>query len=261
MSKKSILTAKKADRHELYQRSVQTADLEVAFINKTFNKHRRRKALHLREDFCGTALLSCSWAASDAQRTATGVDIDPQVLAWGQEHNRIPLAQAAERVTLLQQDVRLPTAEPFDIINALNFSYWIFKTRAELREYFTCVKQSLAADGVFILDLYGGWEAHQAVRTKRSLKGGCRYVWDQGEVDPITHAVTNHIHFEFKDGSRLKKAFTYEWRFWSLLEVRELLQEAGFADVIIYWQDDGKYQTRKTSENQPLWLVYLVALV
>ena len=261
MSKKSVLSSRKADRHDLYQRSVQAADVEVAFIEKAFKKYRKRKPYSMREDFCGTALLSCTWAASHKQRRATGVDIDPAVLDWATQHNLVPLADAGERVTLLQQDVRFPLKEKFDLINAFNFSYWIFKDRSTLRDYFASVKRSLVEDGVFMLDLYGGWEAHQAVRTKRSIGRGCKYVWDQGEVDPITHDVVNHIHFEFKDGSRLKKAFNYEWRLWSLAQIRELLHEAGFAEVIVYWQDEGVYVIRKTSENQPLWLVYLVALV
>ena len=41
--------------------------------------------------------------------------------------------------------------------------------------------------------------------------------------NPITHATTCHIHFKFPDGSKLKKAFTYEWRLWTAPEIRELL--------------------------------------
>lgn len=259
MAKKK-LSADKADRHDLYQRSVQAPDVEIAFIDRVFRKCRQRKAYTLREDFCGTALLSCTWAASHRERLATGVDIDAGVLNWGVQNNLTPLGEAAKRVTLLQQDVRRTTRKKFDLINAFNFSYWVFKERAELRKYFSSVRRSLVKDGIFMLDLYGGWEAHQAVCTKRAIGGGCKYVWDQGEVDPITHNVVNRIHFEFRDGSHLTNAFTYHWRLWSLAEIRELLQESGFADVIVYWQDEGRYRIRRTSENQPLWLVYLVAL-
>lgn len=258
---RKILSAKKADRHDLYQRSVQATDVEVAFIDKVFRKYRQRKPFTMREDFCGTALLSCTWAASHKQRRAVGVDIDPEVLAWGEKNNLASIGEASERVTLLQQDVRRPTREKFDLVNAFNFSYWVFKDRATLRDYFSCVKRSLVKDGAFMLDLYGGWEAQQEKRTKRSIGGGCKYVWDQGEVDPITHDVVNRIHFEFKGGARLRNAFVYEWRLWSLAEIRELLEEAGFSKVIVYWQDEGRYVIRETSENQPLWLVYLVALV
>lgn len=259
-SRPSRFTARTADRHELYQLSVQAADAEVEFIDKVFKQQRKRKPYTMREDFCGTALLTAAWVASHKNRTATGVDIDPEVLAWGIEHNLAPLAEPGERVVLLEQDVRVASTTKFDSVNAFNFSYWVFKSAPELREYFAAVRQSLVADGVFMLDLYGGWEAHQPMRSKRPIRGGFNYVWEQAAVDPITHAIVNHIHFEFKDGSRMKKAFTYEWRFWSLLEVKELLLEAGFSQVVVYWQVDGKYKIRESCENQPLWLVYLVAL-
>lgn len=258
--KKSSLTAATADRHDLYQRSVQAAEVEVEFVDTAFRKHRKRKPYSMREDFCGTALLSGAWVASHKKRTATGVDIDAAVLAWGTEHNLAPLNEPGNRLTLLEQDVRVASDIKFDAINAFNFSYWVFKTRDELRSYFQSVSESLESDGVFFVDLYGGWEAHHALRTKRNIKNGVKYVWDQGEPNPITHDVVNHIHFEFKDGSRLKNAFSYEWRFWSLAEVKELLLEAGFSGVKIYWQIDGEYKLLDTCENQPLWLAYLVAL-
>ena len=49
--------------------------------------------------------------------------------------------------------------------------------------------------------------------------------------------MVNHIHFEFTNGSRLKRAFTYEWRLWTLPEIRELLGEAGFSRSTVYWED------------------------
>ena len=99
----------------------------------------------------------------------------------------------------------------------------------------------------------------------RKVKAGFTYVWDQDSFDPITHDVVNHIHFEFKDGTRLEKAFTYEWRFWTLPEIKELLLEAGFSDVTVYWDqaevgEDEDYRPSSRAENQPGWLAYLVAL-
>src|SRR5690606_41903974 len=72
----------------------------------------------------------------------------------------------SERVTLLQQDVRSPSPGKFDVINALNFSYWIFRTRDEMRRYFTSVRKSLKADGAFFLDAYGGWESQDRKSTR-----------------------------------------------------------------------------------------------
>jgi SAM-dependent methyltransferase len=259
------LTAKNADKHLLYQQSVQDPASEVKFVARVFKKLRGRRAESLREDFCGTALFCAEWIKSGKQtpRTATGVDIDADVLAWGRQHNLEPLGPRARRVRLLQQDVRDPCPEKYDIVAAFNFSYWIFETRDELRRYFETVLRSLEPDGIFFLDAYGGWEAHQPMEESRACKG-FTYVWDQDEIDPITGHVTNYIHFKFKDGSKLERAFTYEWRMWSLPELRELLLEAGFDTVAVYWDeadddDETRYRPHERAENHPGWLAYLVA--
>ncbi len=254
------LTAKNADRHLLYQRSVQSVDFEAHFFHRTFKKIRQRIALSLREDFCGTALLSATWVKSHPARSAIAVDIDPKVLAWGQENNVAPLGEAAERVCLRQADVRVKHREQVDIINAMNFSYWIFTTREQMRDYFVQVRKGLVQDGIFFLDLYGGWGSQEPKQEPRKIRGGFTYVWDQASFDPIDNHVINHIHFEFKDGSRLKRAFTYDWRFWSLPEIRELLLEAGFSHVEVYWENNGDLRRRTRAQNQPGWLAYLAAL-
>ncbi len=46
------------------------------------------------------------------------------------------------------------------------------------------------------------------------------------------------IHFELPDGSRMDKAFRYEWRLWTIPEIREILQEAGFSKVTVYLEGD-----------------------
>ena len=45
-----------------------------------------------------------------------------------------------------------------------------------------------------------------------------------------------HIHFRFHDHGGIKKAFTYDWRLWTMREVRELLEETGFKGTDIYWE-------------------------
>lgn len=264
-ARKSKFTAKTADKHDLYQRSVQDADTEIYFINRAFKSVRKRAPLSLREDFCGTALLCGAWVRSNKERTAQGIDIDHKVLAWGKDRNIDVLGDDADRVTLLQQDVRKASPGKFDVVCAFNFSYWIFKTRDELRHYFATVKKGVAKDGVFMLDAYGGWESLEPMLEPRAIKGGFTYVWDQHSFNPITHEILNHIHFEFQDGSKIDKAFTYDWRYWSLPELTELLTEAGFKDVKVFWDkstdnDVENYQPSKRADNQPGWLAYIVAV-
>jgi hypothetical protein len=264
-TKKSRFTAKTADKHVLYELAVQAPETEVDFLNSWFRKHRGKKPLSLREDFCGTAVLCSCWVKSSSDRSATGIDIDKSVLAWGTEHNLGKLdEETRSRVTLLRQDVRAKVSAKHDIICAFNFSYWIWKTRDEMRSYFAHVRSGLAKGGLFFLDAYGGWESHEPMLEPRQIKAGFTYVWDQHSFDPITHDVTNYIHFEFQDGTKMPRAFRYDWRFWSLPELQELLKEAGFSKVYVYWDtsdDETKdaYRLRSRAENQPGWLAYLVA--
>jgi len=55
-------TAKTADKYELYQRAVQSADQDVSFLFDTYKSLRGKEPKHLREDFCGTCLMSGHWA-------------------------------------------------------------------------------------------------------------------------------------------------------------------------------------------------------
>jgi hypothetical protein len=75
-----------------------------------------------------------------------------------------------------------------------------------------------------------------------------------------------HIHFKFPDGSKIKKAFTYEWRIWSLPEIRELLLEAGFKSARIYWEGEdedgegnGEFTETETGDADLAWVSYIVA--
>ena len=101
-------------------------------------------------------------------RTAVGLDLDREVLAWGAEHNLAPLGDRASSIQLLRQDVRAPCRGRFDVTVALNFSYFVFRTRDDLRGYFEGVRRSVAADGIFVLDAYGGV---QSWRPRQSAEG------------------------------------------------------------------------------------------
>ncbi len=265
-AKRKRPTARTADKHALYQASVQNAEVEVDFVDKTFRSLRGRLPHSLLEDFCGTALVCREWIGRGAKRTATGVDIDRRVLGWGKTAAKEELGEDADRLTFLRRDVRAPIPGRYDAALALNFSYWIFKTRSEMRGYFANVRKHLGKDGVFFLDAYGGSEAHEQMTERRRITGGFTYVWDQSSVDPITNDIVNHIHFEFRDGTKMKKAFTYRWRFWSLPELRELLEEAGFSKVMVYWDhakkdgDDEIFRPTLHAQTQYGWIVYIVAL-
>jgi SAM-dependent methyltransferase len=267
-AKKMVLPAmaEQADLHELYEESVQAVDVEVEFLDATFKELRGRRPLSFREDFCGTASAACEWVRSHKQRTAIGVDNDKDTLDWGRENRVAKLPKTAQaRVELLLADVRSVETPKVDIVAAFNFSYFLFKERAELKAYFERLREVLNDDGVLFLDCFGGPEGITPQKEKTKHKG-FTYIWDQAEYEPVTGRILCHIHFKFADGSRIKKAFTYDWRLYSLPELRDILLEAGFAKVRVYWEGededggpDGEYRESATGDADPAWVCYVVA--
>lgn len=264
---KKSTQARRADRYALYQRAVQDPVWEMEFVEWVFREHRGRAPRVLREDFCGTALAACEWVRRSPRHLAVGVDLDAEVLAWSRAHNMAKLApSAAQRLSLMQADVLSAETVPADVLLAFNFSYWIFKERDTLRRYFERVRQHLAADGLFMLDAYGGYNASKQMR-ERQDSGSFTYIWDQAEYDPISGHTVCYIHFAFADGSRLNRAFSYHWRLWTLPELREILGEAGFRKVQVYLEGtdtksgegNGVFRPAAVGAADPAWIAYLVA--
>lgn len=235
--------AESADLYELYEAAVQNVPEQIRFIDMTFEEIRGRQPLSFREDFCGTASAACEWVRQGKNRFAFGVDLDQEVLEWGRSNRMGRLGKRQrQRIALMHGDVRKVETPPVDVIGAFNFSYWIFQERAELLRYFKTVYQNLAPDGVFFLDAFGGYSALKTIREKMDFDG-FTYVWDQARYHPVTGYMQTHIHFRFPDGSKLKKAFSYEWRLWTLPELRELLLEAGFQNPTVRFEhldDEGE---------------------
>ncbi|HET9553267.1 MAG TPA: class I SAM-dependent methyltransferase [Anaeromyxobacteraceae bacterium] len=251
------------DRHVLYERAVQDPSSELPLIERVLRR-AGVPARRLREDFSGTALLAASWVAAGPERTAVALDLDPEVHAWARAHHVPRLGAASERLELVCADVRHGPRGPFDLVVALNFSYQVFKTRQALREYLAAARRSLAPGGVFMLDVFGGWLSQQPRVEKRRLRGGVTYVWEHEAFDPITHQIRCAIHFELAGGRRMRRAFHYDWRLWTLPELTELLGEAGFGDVEVLWDvapsnTDVDYRFRRRAQNQGGWLAYVVA--
>lgn len=260
-----MLTARTADRLDLYERSVQAPDAEVEFIDRVFTKAHDRPALTLREDFCGTGFLCAEWVKSRRERRAVGLDLHAPTLAYGREHHVAPLGEAGSRVELRRQDVLAGTRERFDVVVAFNFSYCVFKQRAVLARYLARAKASLAPGGVFMLDIYGGPDAQTELVEAKRMRG-FTYVWDQRPYDALSAEAVRYIHFRFRDGSEMRRAFTYDWRIWSLPELRDLLHEAGFSRVEVYWEGsdakgrgNGVFRKVARAQNEQAWIAYVLA--
>jgi len=260
--------AEQADKHELYELSVQNVENEVEFLRETFKQIRGRTPHVLREDFCGTASACCEWVRQGEEYQAIGVDIDPDVLEWGR-NNRLSRLDTVDRarVSLLESDVLTVETPQVDLLTAFNFSYFIFDTRDTLRDYFRKAREALTDDGLLFLDMFGGPEAQEETREKtKHKKHGFSYIWHQETFHPVTHFIRCHIHFKFRDGSKMKKAFTYEWRLWTAPEIREVLAEAGFTKSALYWEGsdedgegNGEFAPENKGEADLAWIAYIVA--
>jgi len=259
--------AQRANRFVLYERAVQHPPADVRFIQRTFRALRGRTPCILREDFCGTAALCADWVRHGPEHRAYGIDLDERTLNWGIRQHLVPLGRRASRVELIRADVRQRVRFSSDVIAAFNFSYFTFKDRATMLKYFKSVRAGLVKDGLFILDIFGGPEAMD-LREERTEFDDFTYVWDQAAFNPITYDITCHIHFEFPDNSRLRRAFTYDWRLWQIPEVRALAVDAGFADFIVYWEGtdhkneegNGIYRPSTKGDNSPAHVSYLVCV-
>lgn len=262
------LSAGTADRYDLYQRSVNSPDIDVDFLTGTFEALRGRPLRHLREDFCGTSNLSAEFLSRDPRNTAEGFDLDPEPVEWGRNHNFARVADGDARMTWHLEDVRQPSDKRPDLTVAANFSYWALNERSQLLDYFRSVQRDLAEDGAFVIDLYGGPEALTEMEEIRDIDGAFDYVWDQKCWEPGTGRYECAIHFRFRDGSEMADAFTYVWRFWHLTELRDVLREAGFASVNPYFEGtdpddeeegDGEFVLDQIGDNCETWLGYLVS--
>lgn len=260
--------AERSDKHELYELSVQNVENEVVFLQDTFKDLCGRNAYVIREDFCGTASACCEWVRQGDEYQAIGVDIEPSVLQWGRDNrlSKLDTAQRA-RVSLIEADVLEAETPKVDLLTAFNFSYFIFDTRDALRAYFEKAREALVDDGLLFLDMFGGPEAQEETKEKtKHKKHGFSYIWHQETFHPVTHFIRCHIHFKFRDGSKMKKAFTYEWRLWTAPEIRELLAEAGFSKSTVYWEGadedgdgNGEFAPDEKGEADLAWIAYIVA--
>ncbi len=265
----------KVDKHVLYEASVQGTEIDIGLIARIYRRWNGRAPLTLREDFCGTGLLAYEWARSRADRRAWGVDLHGPTLAWSARHRRPCYAAESGRVELREENVLETGCPPVDVVAALNFSYMIFKDREVMKAYFTRVAEGLTAGGLFLLDLFGGPHSQDVMTESKEVPAGVdaegvaypafTYVWDQAAFNAVDQNIVCHIHFRGKGIVPVERAFTYDWRLWSITEIRDLLLECGFEGIEPYfegWSDahgstDGKLRLRREYREMSAWVAYL----
>lgn len=254
------------DKYAYYRRSVQSPDVDAEFLAKVFKDLTGKKCRVMREDFCAAAALCCEWVKLDKSHQAIGVDLDPEPLAYGRQ-NYVPTLsdEQQKRLQLMQRNVmdrKLPKA---DIVSAMNFSYFGFKKRQDLKAYFENVYRTLNDTGVLVLDCFGGPDCMEANEHETEHKD-FSYFWDQESYNPLSHEAMFYIHFKRKGEKRREKVFTYDWRLWTIAELKDLLEEAGFKKSLVYWEGtdkdgegDGIFSPSEAGEECDAWVAYVIA--
>ena len=194
-----------------------------------------------------------------------GVDVDPEPLAWCCDHLAPQLEPTQrERLELVCVDVLEVASQPTDLILAFNCSFCVFKGRNRLKAYFRNCHSTLVDDGMLVLELYAGPEA-QMVGVDRVQCGDFVAVWEQASFNAVTHDALNFIHFENADGSRLQKAFVYDWRLWTPVELTETLLECGFKEARVYRKQtiiSGQFSISESSHADvpDYWELFIVGI-
>lgn len=254
------------DKYRYYETSVQNPSGELETLNKIYKKIVGRKPKTLREDFCGTGWLACEWVKQGSDYVAYGFDLDPEPVEYGKKHHLAKLKpDQQQRVHYRLENVLKGMKEKVDLTVAFNFSYYIFKQREELVNYFKAVRKTLSKDGLFMMDLFGGPESIQLV-IEETEHDDFSYFWDCQKFNPITNECLFAIHFKPNGKKMYRDVFTYDWRMWGLPELRDILKDAGFSKTFAFWEgDDGEgggngefYQT-ELAEQCEAWVTYIAA--
>jgi SAM-dependent methyltransferase len=255
------------DKYAAYAEAVQSTHHDVRFMRRLYRELTHGEPRTMREDFCGTFSLCCEWVKLGSENRAIGMDIDPEPLAYGAQNYFSALSESEKRrVSAVEQDVLSKSTVKADIVCAFNYSYFVFQSRETLLRYFKAVRQSLRAGGIFMVDCFGGPLCGKPSVESRKISG-LTYYWEQESFDPISNRARFSIHFKPKGGRKRNRVFSYDWRMWSLAELRDLMLEAGFKDTRVYWEGTGRdgsgsgvFNYRVKGEAVERWVAYMVGL-
>ncbi|PKI40529.1 hypothetical protein CRG98_039089 [Punica granatum] len=170
-----------------------------------------------------------------------------------------------------------------DIICAFNYSCCCLHSRKDLVLYFRHVLSALSKKGgIFVMDLYGGTSSEQKLRLQRKFPNftatNVQYTWEQAEFDIVARKTRISLHFHIqKQQKKMRDVFSYSWRLWSLPEIKDCLEEAGFKSVHFWLREmpdthenrsttgfgagrDVKYEEVKSFQQQDAWNAYIVGV-
>ena len=118
-----------------------------------------------------------------------------------------------------------------------------------------------------MVDIFGGTDCYEE-QVEETEHDNHSYYWDCDKFNPLTSECLYYIHFKtHEDGRKYERAFTYDWRHWTPMEIKELMEEAGFSKVYTYWEGededgdgDGNFFLSDNEENCESWVIYIAGL-
>lgn len=126
------------------------------------------------------------------------------------------------------------------------------------------------------MDVYGGTSSERKLRLQRRFPS-FTYFWEQEEFDIISHQTRISLHFQAGKKQMLRHAFTYHWRLWSIPEIKDCLEEAGFKSIHVWIREmpntqssgnakeynanrDVKYEELQHFNQADAWNAYVVGV-
>jgi hypothetical protein len=253
------------DKYEYYSKAVQSPDDDTEFLETTYKELAKRKPHVLGEDFCAAFSLCCSWVKRNKTHIAHAIDLDPEPLAYGKK-NYLPKLSTDQqsRLHTYEANVLSKNLPKADVIAALNFSYFCLKQRSVLKSYIKTCLDRLTPKGILVMDCFGG-PACSEPNEHETKYPGFSYFWDQDSFNPISHEAMFYIHFKRKGEKRRERVFTYDWRLWSIAELRDIMEEVGFSRSLVYWEGTAKsgegngiFTPSETGDDCESWVAYVV---
>lgn len=185
----------------------------------------------LGEDFAGTGALSRTWV-----RVVGG-------LAVAADRDAEPLARCKGVAGVMVRMANVMAVDDkADMIAVMNFSICEWHDRRSLVAYLKHARSRLRRGGVFVASVFGGEDAMRVGRYRREVVTPCgtvTYEWEQRSADVTTGRIVCAMHFRMGRAAWMRDAFMYDWRLWSIAELREAMGDAGFAATEVY--DHGEH--------------------
>jgi len=216
--------------YDLYTLAFQDPAKDMSVLAEKFKDRFGHEAVILREDFCGSFANCLEWIRVRSQNVAIGIDIDPELAEFADSKCLSLEEHENSRFSYIAGDVLEANLPKAHIVAALNSSFCVFKRRQQFMDYLQKCFESFEAAGMIALETYCGPDSQNIGFDEIAIDDHTA-IWEQAEFDPVTNYCRNYIHFRLEDGSRIKKAFEYDWRLWSPAECIDLLEEVGFKDI------------------------------